>query len=305
MKRVRLLATVLALVLAVVPGLVLARAGGGASVGSRGSQTYSRPPSTSTAPGTAAPMQRSVTPQQAPAPGVAPGMAPSFASRSPFMSGLMGGLIGAGIGGLLFGGGMFGGVSGIGGFLGFLVQIFLVVLAVRFVVGLIRRRQPALAGGNPFTAQPPPGSMPMAGGGGVPQPPRVTVAQEDFQEFERLLKAVQAAWSAHDVGSLQMIATPEMVSYFSEQMTDQAGRGVRNAISDVRLEKGDLSEAWTEQGREFATVAMRFSMVDVTQDATGRVVDGSLAERTMVTEVWTFVRPSGGRWLVSAIQQTS
>jgi len=50
-------------------------------------------------------------------------------------------------------------------------------------------------------------------------------------------------------------------------------------------------------------VAMRFSMIDVTRDGAGRVIDGSPAERVLVTEVWTFVRARGGHWILSAIQQ--
>jgi predicted lipid-binding transport protein (Tim44 family) len=100
------------------------------------------------------------------------------------------------------------------------------------------------------------------------------------------------------------MATPEMLSYFAEQLADQASRGVTNTVSDVRLESGDLSQAWTEDGREYATVAMRFSMIDVTRDGTGRIVDGSPSERVLVTEVWTFVRARGGHWILSAIQQT-
>ena len=94
-----------------------------------------------------------------------------------------------------------------------------------------------------------------------------------------------------------------MVSYFGEQLADQSSRGVRNTVTDVTLDKGDLSEAWSEGGRQFATVAMRFSMVDVTRDASGRVVDGDPAQRTTATELWTFMRAAGGRWLLSAIQQ--
>ncbi len=48
---------------------------------------------------------------------------------------------------------------------------------------------------------------------------------------------------------------------------------------------------------------MRFSMLDVTRDSAGRVVDGDAAVRTIATELWTFVRAPGGRWLLSAIQQ--
>ena len=48
---------------------------------------------------------------------------------------------------------------------------------------------------------------------------------------------------------------------------------------------------------------MRFSMIDVTRDASGRVIDGSLREHVTATEMWTFVRSSGGQWILSAIQQ--
>ena len=104
--------------------------------------------------------------------------------------------------------------------------------------------------------------------------------------------------------TLQTVATPEMVGYFSEQLSELASRGVRNMVTNVHLEQGDLSEAWAEPGREYATVAMRFSMVDVTVDAAGRVVEGNPNQRTQSTEVWTFLRAPGGHWLLSAIQQT-
>ena len=72
----------------------------------------------------------------------------------------------------------------------------------------------------------------------------------------------------------------------------------------MQLLKGDLAQAWSEGRREYATVAMQFSMVDVTRDGEGRVVDGSPTERQIVTELWTFLRSPGGRWLLSAIQQS-
>jgi predicted lipid-binding transport protein (Tim44 family) len=309
-----LAATVLAVMLVLAPGLAFARAGSGGSMGSRGSFTYSAPPSTATAPGFAAPMQRSMT---APTPSYntpSYGTSPSygFGNRSPFMSGLMGGLLGAGIGGLLFGGGLFHGITGFGGFLGFLFQIFLIVMIGRWLFRIFFGGQPALAGMSGLfnrTGVPGGGPVPMGGGGGggVPQRPGVTpisVQPADFQAFERNLKSVQAAWSMHDLNGLRALSTPEMLSYFNEQLSDQASRGVVNTVTDVRLEQGDLSQAWGEQGREYATVAMRFSMIDVTRDRTERVVDGSPTERQMATELWTFVRSPGGQWVLSAIQQT-
>ena len=134
-------------------------------------------------------------------------------------------------------------------------------------------------------------------------PPPIEIAPADYQAYEQTLGAVQAAWSRHDLDALRGLATPEMVGYFAEQLADQASRGVRNSVSDVRLIQGDLAQAWSERGRDYASVAMRFSMIDVTRDAAGRVVDGSPAEHVTATELWTFVRARGGRWLLSAIQQ--
>ena len=293
-----LIAAVTAIALALAPGVAFARAGLGSSSGSRGSMTYSAPPSTSTAPYSAAPMQRSLTPQSSS--GYQSGYS-GFSNRSPFMSGLMGGLLGAGIGGLLFGGGLFHGITGFGGFLGFLLQIWLLVMLGRFLFRMIMR-QPAFAAGN-FARTPMPGMAPPMMSGGGPGVAPVAITPADYQQFERLLQQVQAAWSAQDLRAMQTVASPEMVSTFAEQLGDLTSRGVRNTVTDVRLEKGDLAEAWTEHGHDYATVAMRFSMVDVTRDATGRIIEGDPARRSVATEIWTFLRAQGGHWILSAIQQ--
>jgi predicted lipid-binding transport protein (Tim44 family) len=302
----RLLAAVAALSLALAPGLADARAGGGGSFGSRGSMTWSAPPSTGTAPYSAQPMQRSMTPNS-PSAGFAsptPGFGSGFGRSSGFMSGLMGGLIGAGIGGLLFGHGFFGGGLGFGGFLGFLVQIFLLVLLVRFLIRRFRGPSPAFAGGPGILSRGgAPGPAPIGGAGGPAGPPPIQIGPQDYQEFERLLQNIQAVWSRQDLNALRSLATPEMLSYFAEQLAAQTSQGVRNEVTDVHLLQGDLAQAWREGNREYATVAMRFSMIDVTRDATGRIVDGSPTEHVTATELWTFIRSPGGRWILSAIQQ--
>ena len=225
--------------------------------------------------------------------------------RSPgFMSGMTGGLIGAGLLSMLFGHGFMGG--GFFGLLGMLLRIFLLVVIVRFVFRLVAGgRSPAMAGGpNMFAGgggmQ---GAAPIPGGSGPSGPPPIAIAPADYQQFEQLLQGIQAAWSAHDLNGLQAMATPEMVSYFADQLSEQVSRGVRNFVTDVRLVSGDLAQAWTERGKDYATVAMRFSMIDATKDAAGRVVDGSTTEHVTATEIWTFVRSRGGHWILSAIQQ--
>jgi predicted lipid-binding transport protein (Tim44 family) len=298
-----LLAAFVALAVLLTPGLADARLGGGSSFGSRGSMTWSTPPATNTAPYSAAPMQRSITPNN-PSPGYGTnGYGYGYGPRSGFMSGLLGGLIGAGIGGLLFGHGFFGGMLGFGGFLGFLLQIFLIIFVVRWLIRMFSGgSRPVFAGGpNMFARGAPP--APMGGYAGPSAPPPLQISPQDYQAFEQILRDTQAAWSRHDLNALSGMTTPEMLSYFSEQLSEQTSQGVRNEVSDVHLLQGDLAQAWSEGSREYATVAMRFSMIDVTRDRSGRIVDGSPNEHVTATELWTFVRAPGGRWILSAIQQ--
>ena len=312
MTRVRYgLAAILAISLAAAPGLAYARVGGGASMGSRGGMTFSAPPATSTAPYSAAPMQRSFTaPSQSPGLGAPGYSAPAYAGARPglfgggFTSGLMGGLLGAGIGGMLFGHGMFGGMDGGGSVIGLLIQLAILFFVGRWLFRMFMSRQPAMAGGLGAMRQSMAGATgPRPIGGGGSAPPPITISNADYTQFDQLLSEMQAAWSAQDLARLRTIATPEMTSYFSEQLSELTSRGLRNTVRDVHLVKGDLSQAWSEGTREYATVAMQFSMIDVTQDASGRVVDGSPSERQTVTELWTFLRSPNSRWILSAIQQ--
>ncbi len=115
---------------------------------------------------------------------------------------------------------------------------------------------------------------------------------------------MQAAYSAGDLAKLRSLVTPEMLGYFSEELSANASRGVENKVDAVKLEQGDLSEAWSEGSMDYATVAMRFSMIDVMRStADGRIVEGNAQVRTEATEVWTFLRSRGGNWILSAIQQ--
>jgi predicted lipid-binding transport protein (Tim44 family) len=319
----RLTGVAVALMMALSAGSADARASKSTSSGSRGDRTYSAPATTSTAPTTAKPMERTTAP--AAQPGVqAPAAAQSggFFRGGGFMSGLMGGLIGAGIGAMLFGGGFFSGLGSFAGILGFILQIVLVVFLVRLAMRFFRNRSaqssgpiPAYAGGplnrdaTEAGFNPQQGGGPLGGGLGgraAPrQPDEIGVQPADYEAFERLLVGVQTAYGREDVDGLSRLATPEMLSYFSGDLADNKAKGVVNKVSDVTLLQGDLSEAWREGNVEYATVAMRFSLIDVTLDrASGRVVEGDASRPTEATELWTFIRPLGGAWHLSAIQQT-
>ena len=301
-----------ALALSVAPAM--AQAGKGKSMGSRGSQTYSAPPTTQTAPNQARPMERSVTqPQQAPSGATAgaaqPAAAPSFGKA--LMGGMLGGFLGAGLFSLLSGGGL----GGFGGALMMLLQIALVAGLVFLVIGFFRRRsEPAMAtaGQGPNTMNRDMqqgmlgGGTGHAGGFGAVAGRPLEIKPEDYQHFERLLGEVQDAYSREDIGKLRQITTPEMAVYFDEGLSDTAAQGKVDRFGKPELLQGDLAEAWSEGADEYATVAMRFAMPVATMDrASGRVVDGDMSKPREFTEIWTFRRERGGAWALSAIQQTA
>jgi len=296
-----------------------ARVGGGGSSGSRGSRTYSAPPSTTTAPNAAQPMNRTFTQPGTPsvgAPAAAGAAKGGFFNRPGMMGGMLGGLamgfLGAGLFGMLTGGGLFSGLGGISSIIGLLLQVGLIIIVVRLAMSWWQRRHtPASAyATGPAPAAEGPGAQTsfrsgLSGFGLGSNQPALEIQPADYEAFERLLGEVQAAWSNEDVAKLHTLATPEMVSYFSKDLEENKARNDVNKVTDVKLLQGDLAEAWRESETDFASVAMRFSLVDKTLErGTGRVVAGSDTP-IEATEVWTFARRRGADWELSAIQQAS
>src|SRR5216683_622185 len=294
--------------LALAPAIAEARAGsssGGSSssMGSRGSRTYEN--------NGAQPLSRSVTPLPGTPrqPGLAPAMPSpaygggSFFQRHPFLTGLAGGFIGS----WLFGHGGFaadGEGTSSGSMLGMLLQILIIGLLIYFAVRLFRGW--ASSGGSR--------------GGGAGWPPRsagaaaapvrrdrgrdINVSDDDLGIFQGIHAAVQEAWSEADLGRLRGLMTPEMLSYFSEELTRNASQGVRNVVSNVQLVKGDLTESWEEGDLQYATAHLRWRANDYVVRS-GRspgdpdyLVSGDPRTPVEAEEMWTFVRRRGGTWLL-------
>jgi hypothetical protein len=137
----------------------------------------------------------------------------------------------------------------------------------------------------------------------------LSIGKEDFDCFERLLGEIQTAYGGEDTEELGARSTPEMFSHFSRDLHDNAKQGRRNDLADIKLLAGELSEAWSENGSDYATVAMRYSLVDATVDrATGILISGDAIDASEATELWTFRRDDRARvdgWELSAIQQAA
>jgi predicted lipid-binding transport protein (Tim44 family) len=323
-----LLATAFVAMMLVSVDFAEARRGG--SFGSRGFRTEQAVPPTRTAPTQTAPVERTMTPAQNPAarqqqtvgqqqrPGLFNGLG----------GGLMRGILIGGLFGMLLGYG-FGGLAGV---LGFVVQLLLIGGLVWLAMAIFRsRRQPAVAGGAPFGGtgggsdrgqplkrEPVPqagdaGSsggftLPRIGGGqaaALPQGGDLSLDQDDLDTLEQRLGDVQRAFADEDHEALRRFSTPEMVSYFSEELADNAKRGVRNEVTGVKLLQADIAEAWNEGADDYATAAFRYEAIDVLRDRATGALAGGIEEPTEAVELWTFVRRHGGPWKLSAIQEVT
>ena len=292
---------------ALAPAIAEARAGGSSggrssSMGSRGLRTYEN--------NNAQPLGRSMTsPAQSglseatPSPAYGGG---SFFQRHPFLTGLTGGLIGS----WLFGhsGYAADGTSG-GSAIGTLLEFLIIGLLIYFAVRLFRRHafSNGWPGGTAF-------SMPRSAGASAAPVRRdrgrdINLSNADLSAFQAIHAAVQEAWSAGDLGQLRRLMTPEMLGYFTEELTRNTSQGVQNIVSDVQLTKGELTESWEERDLQYATAYMRWRAHDYVIRL-GRsagdpesIVSGNPRVPVEAEEVWTFVRRRGGDWLLSAIQQ--
>ena len=297
-----------------------ARVGGGKSQGSRGGQTFNPAPPTPTTPKPVAPIGRSMTEPGAPSKVQAagrPGPVPPFALRRVRRM-LMGGLLGAGLFRAPIGQWPLWWTYRLCLDPGLLLQVALIGGIAWLVVNYLRRRNqpaPARAPANLMSSTSPRDllnrfrqTLMSNGGSAASGTPALAIGPRDYDAFERLLREIQNAYGLENTEALGAMTTPEMFSYFSQDLAENARNGRRNELSGMKLLQGDLSEAWREAGSDYATVAMRYSLVDaMIERATDSVVSGDRVAPREVTEVWTFRRddrdPDQG-WQLSAIQQT-
>ncbi len=258
-----------------------------------------------------------------------------------FLGSMLGGLALGGLLGMLFGSG-FGGMAGMFGMIVQALLIGGgIMLLMRFLRNRKQQQPQAAGGAGAYGHQPEPqekqnfsfndagandaqrrsgsSGIPNTGfGGSQAQAPQfeekpvvsteadneIGVNADDFDAFEAMLTSVWTAYGSEDYGKIRELATPEIMGYFAEELGKAASNGLVNEVRGIKLLQGDLSEAWRDGDKDYASVAMRYESIDVMRDrSNNKVVEGNPDVPEERTEIWTFVRGSGESWKLSAIQQ--
>ena len=72
--------------------------------------------------------------------------------------------------------------------------------------------------------------------GATAQEAALNVTDADQAYFEQLLIKIQQYWSAGDLTRLRQYVTPEMLQYFSEELSVNSSKGLANIVENVSLE---------------------------------------------------------------------
>jgi predicted lipid-binding transport protein (Tim44 family) len=292
-----------------------ARAGGGRSMGSRGSRSMS-------APRTTKPSSTYNSTKPSPSP---PG---ATAASGGFWQSFGGGLLGGLVGGMLFRS-LFGGTSAPGGGIGLVDILLLAGLAYLIYWYIKRRRQAAEATAGYYQS---PGTVELPP---QPQYPPVhhqpqTVASESDQDLERGLAnirqfdpafdeakfqdmamdtffKIQGAWTNRDMSTVKHLLTEEVYRIFQQESDQLKAQKMINRLENIAVRSVDITEAWQESGSDFITARVYANLLDYNVDeTTGQVVEGSKTDPVKFEEYWTFTRPVGDSpWQLSAIQQAT
>ncbi len=317
-KGMTTLLVVAAIMALAVPVEVWARAGGGGSLGSRGSRSYSSPSRNYSAP--SLPSTPSPTPSTQPAP--TPLSQPSPVGG--FWRSMAGGVLGGLLGGMLFRGmGYAGGNGAFGG--GFGLFDLLLLGGIGFLIyRMVRRRQPVEEPATGYYRTVSPESYGASAASTATAEPPLFGAEDRERGLLHLRQMdpgfseasfgewctdtffrIQAAWMRKDLDVLKSVLTEEMQEVFRKQLEEAKAKGQMNRLENITVRTVELTEVWQEKGLDYVTVRFLANLLDYTVDeATGKVVSGSNLDPVKFEEFWTWVRPVGPNpWRLSAINQ--
>jgi predicted lipid-binding transport protein (Tim44 family) len=323
-KNIRLLTILAALLVAtflVVAQNAQARVGGGGSMGSRGTRSYSRPvaPPSQMAPSRPyAPSQPSPsTPYQQPSRGLFGG--------GGFGSSLLGGMAGGMLGGMLFRSLGFGGGYGGGGGGGIGLFEILLLAGIGYMIYRFVKKKRADEGsyGGDYSQQ---GKViPINDYQSQNQGLSYAPAQDELEEglshirqmdpsFDErrfndnvmdMFFKIQGAWMNRDLSSASGLLTDEMRGIMQRDIDTLLKEKKVNRLENIAVRSVEISEAWQESGKDFITAMVYANLLDyTTDDSTGAVISGSKTDPVKFEEYWTFTRTVGNNpWKLSAINQ--
>lgn len=285
-----------------------ARAGGGRSMGFRGSHSYS-------SPGRSFSYSQSRTSTPYSRPYASPY---SQSNRGAFLPGLMGGLAGGLLGGMFFRGMGFGGGYGGGGGMGLIDILILAGIGYFIYKKFFQRSSNNFSAYSSSRDDNP--SVPVSFSQDTPmydmQDDLVSglaaITRSDMSFEERrfgdlvmdIFFKIQGAWMNRNLATVSSLLTDEMARLLQSDVDKLLSEKKINRLENIAVRKVEIVEAWQEVGQDYVTAQIYANLLDYTTDEMGNVIAGSKTDPVKFEEYWTFVRPTGNNpWRLSGIDQ--
>lgn len=125
-------------------------------------------------------------------------------------------------------------------------------------------------------------------------------------EAEALFRAVQTAWDARDLRTLDTLVGSDLMAEWSRRLADFSAKGWHNRVSVVGAVGVEYVGITNLAGQDEDRVVVRISALteDYVVDRRGGTVmlDGMTSRTAAIREYWTLAR-RGDRWILASIEQ--
>lgn len=184
-----------------------------------------------------------------------------------------------------------------------LIELVLLAVAAYLAFALFRQRRaaaPALAvAGSPASVE-----VPAVSTGPAPSFDRAALADA----ARAMYAGIQSAVVMQDMGMFRNRLTPELYAMLQAECDRLRLAKQSKHVEKIDIERAEVSEAWQQNGHEYARVRLTGSLVAHTAaDVKGSAPVGAAADAPprAFGEHWTFTRPAGSRtWRLATIQTT-
>ena len=110
---------------------------------------------------------------------------------------------------------------------------------------------------------------------------------------EFIFVTLQQAWTSGKWEQARAFETDRLFQMHTFWMDRYRSKGYRNVLEQVQVQGTTLVKLSRDAFFETATLRIKASMIDYTQDKQGKLVGGSKSKARVFTEYWTLVRKAG------------
>jgi predicted lipid-binding transport protein (Tim44 family) len=117
--------------------------------------------------------------------------------------------------------------------------------------------------------------------------------QHVVDRAKEVFETLQQAWTSGNWEQARAFETDRLFQVHTFWMESFKRKKLRNVIEQVKVLRITIAKLGRDAYYELATLRIKASMLDYTQDAEGKVVAGSDKKPRTFSEYWTFIRRAG------------